>query len=136
MTDAPRLKLVEIDENYAGSEPSKRVQANLIKEGRRRERGDILRKLGVQTLEDASQVAQLRQERDGRPTATEERKHVRGALGWGVVLGMPIGIVIAFALMPIVANAVSGLLHEATITGAMVSSQQERVPHYPNVSQP
>ena len=44
-----------------------------IKEGRQRERGEILKVLGVQRLQDASQINRLTAERDARPTAEAVR---------------------------------------------------------------
>lgn len=111
------------------------IHANAFKQGRIAERTEIQTQLGVQAIADASQCAQLREERDARPTANEELKHGRHQRSAGrfegALVGLALGTVLAYVLMPVVTTAVSGLLHEATITGAMVSSQQERAPTLP-----
>lgn len=139
----PKGKLAVVDENFElpadlqARPPEERLalkgqlrDANNIKEGRRRQLADDLKALGAQTLADASQLAQIRAERDARPTVHSYHRHGMARLFQGAFLGMCAGVIVAFFLLPIVANAVSGLLHEATITGAMVSSQREPAPQY------
>lgn len=85
-----------------------------MKRGRALERAEILTKLGVQSIEDASQVAQLRQERDARPTQ-EQLKEARNA---GRGQGRAEGLTVMFVLCGIGAslfalNLVGGTLDRA-----------------------
>lgn len=76
--EAARLKLKQHDDA---------VRANGIKQGRLLERGEMLQALGVHTLEDASQLAQIRQERDSRPTLGQYHRHGIARLFQGVAAG-------------------------------------------------
>lgn len=134
MSDDATPLQTQADRLAAAKEAVKRredgIRAAAAKQGRQQERQDIFQALGIQRLEEASQLAQLRSERDARPTIHSYHRHGMARLFQGAFLGMCAGVIVAFFLLPIVANAVSGLLHEATITGAMVSSQREPAPQY------
>lgn len=132
---AEKTKLALVDENYEGPDQNKLARASLIKEGRQRERKDLAPKVraadGFAQLQEAHAEKlkhtelQLLRERD------THGKHKRAVGRFeGMVAGLAIGTLLAYVLMPVVTTAVSGLLHEATVTGAMVSSQQEREPRY------
>ena len=118
----PALKLVDIDENYTGAEVTKRHLANAIKEGRRRERGALLSKLGAKTLEEASQLAQIRAERDARPTASEEAKHGRFRFYQGVAAGLLTGLVATSALMLFVVARMNEQTRASTEAGVMIGT--------------
>jgi hypothetical protein len=75
------------------------IRAAAIKAGRQLERRDILTALGVQQLEDASQLAQLRAERDARPTPAEEAKHGRHRFWQGTAIGLSAGAAIGASMV-------------------------------------
>lgn len=114
------------------------IRANAIKEGRTLERRDLLARLGAQAIEEASQLAILRKERDERPTRAEEAKHVRGAMGWGMLWGAILGAAIMcaaiFIMQGVIWDTAARSFREQAMTGAMLSSQQERSPDYSNAS--
>lgn len=75
------------------------IRAAAIKQGRQYERADMLKALGVKALEDASQLAQIRAERDARPTPTEEAKHGRHRFWQGMAMGLSGGVAIGSAMV-------------------------------------
>ena len=104
-----------------------------IKEGRQRERGEILKVLGVQRLQDASQINRLTAERDARPTA-EEMRHAKRA-AWaqgGLTCSVIVGALVIVAAMWITNSVIDGAFDAAgriraqsDLTEALVRSQQE-----------
>lgn len=71
------------------------VRANGIKEGRKLERNEILASIGAESVNDFSQLAILRAERDARPTQREEAKHGWARLWQGIALGSILGFTAA-----------------------------------------
>lgn len=76
-----------------------RYAPSIAKRARAAERSDIYAKLGVQQLEDASQLAQLRAERDARPTQAEEAKHGRYRFWQGTAIGLSAGAAIGASMV-------------------------------------
>lgn len=108
------------------------IKAQAIGEGRKLERTDILKALGAQTLKDASWVEILVKERDARPTREEERKHVRGALGWGMLWGAVMGAALAtialFAMQGAIWDAAVRSFSQQAMTGAIIRSGEQTLP--------
>src|SRR5690606_23005811 len=103
------------------------IRAQAVKQGRELERAEILRALGVQRLEDASTSAQLRAERDARPTAAEEIKHAKAARREGIIMGVILGAILTMGVA-------AGLMKTgtaATVFGVAGGSRVER--HSSNV---
>lgn len=74
---------------YAGS---------IAKQAKKEATAELLTRLGTQTLEEASQLAKIRAERDARPTAGEEAKHGKYRFWQGVAMGGAIiGSIVAIA---------------------------------------
>lgn len=102
------------------------IRANAIRQGREAERRELMEALGAQTLADASQVAQIRKERDARPTHAEEAKHGRfrfyqgGFLG--LIIGMSIAAIIASLLLQESFRQAANYGREMTMTGALTQS--------------
>jgi hypothetical protein len=97
--------------------------------------------LGVQRLEEASQIAQLRAERDARVTPQEEAKHGKAAYWRGFTIGgMICGAVVGTALALYAAaiinpafDAAGRIRAQSDMTDALVRSQQpESSEHYVN----
>lgn len=105
------------------------IRAAAVKDGRKAERAEILATLGVQQIEDASQVAKLTAERDARPTKEEERKHVIGNRWRGRLEGMLVGIVFAAVLgsvaLRLAFEQAALNAREMVITGAISQSVNE-----------
>jgi hypothetical protein len=135
----PRLKLVD----YALAEvPHKeqdepvirkildRFGPSIAKKARQDERAGIFQALGAQNLEEASQLARVRAERDARPTPAEEAKHCVGNRWRGRVEGIVIGAMLAclaiFAMQQVIWDTAARSFREQAMTGAMLSSQDER----------
>ena len=109
------------------------IRAQAIRQGREAERKEILQALGVQRLEEASQLAQLREERDARVTLQEEAKHGKAAY-WrgftigGVIIGSIVGTALALYAAAIINpafDAAGRIRAQSDITDALVRSQQE-----------
>lgn len=66
------------------------IRAAAIKQGRVAERADILKALGAQALEEASQLAQIRAERDARPTQHAYGRHGIARFFQGIAVGAPL----------------------------------------------
>jgi hypothetical protein len=105
------------------------IRANAIKQGRELERKEMFNRLGVQRYEEASQLNQLRAERDERPTPDAERKHVRGALGWGMLWGFITGgafaTIVIMLMQGIIWDTAARSFREQAMTGAMLSTQPD-----------
>jgi hypothetical protein len=104
----------------------------IAKQAAARERASLLTKLGAQTLEEASQLATLRQERDARPTASEEAKHGRFRFYQGVAVG---GIVFSaitclaiFAMQGVIWDTAARSFREQAMTGAILSAGERELP--------
>jgi hypothetical protein len=105
------------------------IRAQAIRQGREAERKDMLQALGVQRIEEASQLAQLRAERDARPTAEEERKHGRhqrwmGGL-YGYVFGALSATLVILFMQRVIWDTSIQSAREQAMTGAIISSQGE-----------
>jgi hypothetical protein len=117
------------------------IRAQAIRQGREAERKDMLQALGVQRIEEASQLAQLRAERDARPTVGEEAKHGRHQRWLGFAIGVPAGMILAcgaiFAMQGIIWDTATRSFREQAMTGAIISSQGdgERNEAYTNPGQ-
>ncbi len=117
------------------------IRAQAIRQGREAERKDMLQALGIQRIEEASQLAQLRAERDARPTAGEEAKHGRHQRWLGFAIGVPAGMILAcgaiFAMQGIIWDTATRSFREQAMTGAIISSQGdgERNDAYTNPGQ-
>jgi hypothetical protein len=105
------------------------IRAQAIRQGREAERKDMLQALGIQRIEEASQLAQLRAERDARPTVGEEAKHGRHQRWLGFAIGVPVGMILAcaaiFAMQGIIWDTATRSFREQAMTGAIISSQGE-----------
>lgn len=75
------------------------IRAAAIKQGRVAERADILKALGAQSLEEASQLAQIRAERDARPTQHAYGRHGMARFAQGGALGLALGMGIGAAVV-------------------------------------
>jgi hypothetical protein len=101
----------------------------------------MLQALGVQRIEEASQLAQLRAERDARPTTGEEAKHGRHQRWLGFAIGVPAGMILAcgaiFAMQGIIWDTATRSFREQAMTGALISThgEQERSDAYTNPGQ-
>lgn len=135
MTDATPLqtqadRLAEARKKQEQREQGIRAQA--IKQGREAERNDILKALGVQRIEDASTSAQLRAERDARPTRDEELKHGRHRFYQGGLLGVCIGAMLAsaliFAMQGMIWDTAARNFREQAMTGAILRAGEETLP--------
>ena len=108
----------------------KAIHANAVKQGRTAERTDMLKALGVQALEDASQLSQIRAERDARPTASEEQKHGRFRFYQGTAVGMIAGALLAciaiFAMQGVIWDTAARSFREQAMTGALLSTQDDQ----------
>lgn len=110
-----------------------RYSPAIVKEAQKREKARICQALGVQRLEDASQIAQLRAERDARVTLQEEAKHGKAAYWRGFTIGgMVCGAIVGTALALYAAaiinpafDAAGRIRAQSDITDALVRSQQE-----------
>jgi hypothetical protein len=97
--------------------------------------------LGIQRIEEASQLAILRAERDARPTAGEEAKHGRHQRWLGFAIGVPAGMILAcgaiFAMQGIIWDTATRSFREQAMTGALISThgEQERSDAYTNPGQ-
>ncbi len=117
------------------------IRAQAIRQGREAERKDMLQALGIQRIEEASQLAQLRAERDARPTAGEEAKHGRHQRWLGFAIGVPAGMILAcgaiFAMQGIIWDTATRSFREQAMTGALISThgEQERSDAYTNPGQ-
>ena len=117
------------------------IRAQAIRQGREAERKDMLQALGVQRIEEASQLAQLRAERDARPTTGEEAKHGRHQRWLGFAIGVPAGMILAcgaiFAMQGIIWDTATRSFREQAMTGALISThgEQERSDAYTNPGQ-
>lgn len=113
----------------------KGIHANAVKQGRIAERTEILTQLGAQTLADASQAAQLRAERDARPTLNEERKHGRHRFWQGIAVGAaicaPLVALIILTMQSVIWDTAARSFREQAMTGAVLSGQQERTSQLP-----
>lgn len=87
--EAARIKLKQHDDA---------VRANGIKEGRKLERNEILASVGAESVNDFSQLAILRAERDARPTLNEEAKHGWAKFWQGTTLGVALGAALVLAV--------------------------------------
>jgi hypothetical protein len=100
-----------------------------IAEGKKRALAELA-KIGLQTQEEYSQLAQLRAERDARPTAGEEAKHGRHQRWLGFAIGVPAGMILAcaaiFAMQGIIWDTATRSFREQAMTGAIISSQGEQ----------
>jgi hypothetical protein len=134
MTEAPKLKLVD----YALAEvPHKeqdepvirkildRFGPSIAKKARQDERAGIFQALGAQNLEEASQLARVRAERDARPTVAEEQKHGRFRFYQGVVVGVCVGCAIVVAVGSSLLLAGSQASVQGVAAGSMVARQNE-----------
>jgi hypothetical protein len=105
------------------------VRAAAIKQGRILERQEIFQALGAKTVEDASQVAQLRSERDARPTLSEEMKHGRFRFWQGVAFGGVIFSVftatVIFVMQGVIWDTAARSFREQAMTGALLSTQPQ-----------
>lgn len=109
------------------------IRAAAIKQGRTLERAEIMQALGVQRLEDASQIARLIAERDARVTPQEEAKHGRfrfyqGAAFGGAIIGSLVAIGAAWYASAIINpafDAAGRIRAQSDMTEALVRSQQE-----------
>lgn len=99
------------------------IRANGIKEGRQKATAEILQQLGVQRLEEASQLHRLMLERDARILPSEERKHVKAARNMGVIIGIGIGALMISAIwtasMLVSFNQAGTYGREMAVTGAI-----------------
>lgn len=121
------------------------IRAAAIKEGRSLERRDMLQTLGLQRLDEASQLTQLRAERDARPTAEEERKHVKAGYWRGFAIGGAItGAIVAIGaawlsdrMIDSAFDAAGRIRAQSDMTDALVRSQEqyERNEGYTNPGQ-
>jgi hypothetical protein len=117
------------------------IRAQAIRQGREAERKDMLQALGIQRIEEASQLAILRAERDARPTAGEEAKHGRHQRWLGFAIGVPAGMILAcgaiFAMQGIIWDTATRSFREQAMTGALISThgEQERSDAYTNPGQ-
>lgn len=96
---------------------AKRVQAET--------KDSIYRALGVQRLEDASQIAQLRQERDARPTPEAHAYAKKAARNMGLLIGACIGLAVATTVGGawVLLGTRSGM--EGAAWGAMIGAQRD-----------
>jgi hypothetical protein len=111
----------------AQADREKGIHANAVKQGRTLERADVLKALGAQTLADASQTAQLRAERDARPTADAMAHAKKAAHRAGVVWGLAYGFaacLVVGALWMLIGAEMFG--RNAT-TGSMIARQADNV---------
>lgn len=104
------LKLLD---RYAGA---------MSKEADKRARAAILAQAGAQAIEDFAQAPILRAERDARPTASEEAKHVKAGRREGVIIGMVMGAILTIG----VAGALMAVGSRATVAGFAVGAASER----------
>lgn len=104
------------------------IRAAAIKQGRQLERQELLQALGVQKLEDASELAQIRAERDARPTRAEELKHGRHRFYQGAVAGIVAGALLAciaiFTMQSVIWDTAARSFREQAMTGAILSGQR------------
>lgn len=105
------------------------IRAAAIKQGRTLERAEIMQALGVQRVEEASQINRLIAERDARPTLSEEQKHGRHQRWLGFAVGVPAGMMLAclaiFMMQGIIWDTATRSFREQAMTGAIISSQGE-----------
>ena len=94
----------------------------IAKQAAAKERASLLAKLGAQTIEDASQLAQIRAERDARPTASEEAKHGRYRFYQGVAAGLLTGLAATSALMLFVVARMNEQTRASTEAGVMIGT--------------
>ena len=143
MTDAiPQRRLTLVQEALAADPPPdaarkgvetalSRYAPSIAKRVRAQVTSELLTKLGAQTIEEASQLATIRAERDARPTATEEHKHVKAAFWKGAALfgisAFAAGVVGACALLAFVVVPFNAQTRASTEAGVMmgVASQQQ-----------
>ena len=137
MTDATPIqaetqaeRLVRAKQVQSAREQGIRAQA--VKEGRQAREREILATLGTQTLQDASQLTQLRQERDARPTAQEEAKHGRHRFYQGATLGLIIGAALGclaiFSMQGVIWDTATQAFREQAMTGAILSAGEREIP--------
>ena len=104
------------------------IRAAAIKQGRQLERQELLQALGVQKLEDASELAHIRAERDARPTQAEELKHGRHRFYQGAVVGIVAGALLAcvaiFTMQRVIWDTAARSFREQAMTGAILSGQR------------
>ena len=104
------------------------IRAAAIKQGRSLERAEIFATLGAQTVEEASQLAQIRAERDARPTQAEELKHGRHRFYQGAVVGIVAGALLAcvaiFTMQRVIWDTAARSFREQAMTGAILSGQR------------
>lgn len=105
------------------------IRAQAIKQGRQLERAEVLQALGVQRIEDASDLERVCAERDARPTVSEERKHGRHRFYQGAVVGIVAGALLAcmaiFTMQRVIWDTAARSFREQAMTGALLSTQQE-----------
>ena len=103
------------------------IRANAIKQGRVLERADLLQALGKQTLEEASQTAQLRAERDARPTMEQYGRHGMARLYQGVAIGAAFGAALTVAVGSTLLLAGTQSAVQGAAAGSMIRAQSENV---------
>lgn len=110
------------------------IRAQAIKQGRQLERAEVLQALGVQRIEDASDLERVCAERDARPTVSEERKHGRHRFWQGATVGVITGMIAASLLIlfmqGLIWDTAARSFREQAMTGALLSSQREPQPQY------
>lgn len=75
------------------------VRANAIKHGRQAERDDWCKRLGVQSMEEATEIGHLRAELKRRITPEEERKHGSAKFWAGATTFGAAGVLLGAALV-------------------------------------
>jgi len=138
MTEQPRPRLALVDramaelpeDSPARAEAVRKVLTrhapNIAKLAKAEAKAEMLTALGVQALEEASQLATLRQERDARPTAAElaharSSAYWRGSMQWGL-LCFAGGVVGACALVTFIIVPFNEQTRASTEAGVMIGT--------------
>lgn len=95
------------------------VRANAIKHGRQAERDDWCKRLGVQSMEEATEIGHLRAELKRRITPEEERKHGSAKFWAGMFTGAMAAAALASVGVAIVVNMVIGPTFDAAARSRM-----------------
>lgn len=101
----------------------KQVKDAALAKGRQLERAEWCKALGVQTREEATEVAHLRKELKERPTLAEiahARHASRGyAMVFGAIVGAAAAVIVGAVTLSQYAPALNTVVHESVLTGAV-----------------